>query len=71
MSGLCHDVDHTGRNNNFESLSLSKLAIRHNDESVLENHHCSVMFKILQKDKYNILCNLSSDKFQIFRKYSI
>ena len=35
FSALCHDVDHTGRNNAFECASFSKLAIRYNDESVL------------------------------------
>lgn len=36
LSSLCHDVDHTGRNNGFESASLSKLAIRYHDESVIK-----------------------------------
>ncbi|CAD8182851.1 unnamed protein product [Paramecium octaurelia] len=71
LSALCHDIDHTGRNNHFESQKLSKLALRYNDESVLENHHASVMFKILQKEKYNILSSLSQDQFSIFRKYAI
>ena len=35
LSSLCHDVDHTGRNNGFEAASLSKLAIRYHDESVI------------------------------------
>jgi len=34
FSGLCHDVAHTGRTNLFEINSLSKLAIRYNDQSV-------------------------------------
>lgn len=36
LSALCHDVDHTGRTNIFEINSLSKLAIRYHDKSVLE-----------------------------------
>ncbi len=31
FSGLCHDVDHTGRTNVFECNSLSPLAIRYHD----------------------------------------
>jgi hypothetical protein len=34
LSGLCHDVSHTGRNNLFEVNSLSKLAIRYHDKAV-------------------------------------
>jgi len=37
LSGLCHDVDHTGRTNVFEIVSHSRLAIKYNDESVRFN----------------------------------
>ena len=36
FSGLCHDINHTGRTNIFEINSQSKLALRYNDNSVLE-----------------------------------
>jgi len=36
ISGLMHDVGHTGRTNIFEINSLSELAIRYHDKSVLE-----------------------------------
>lgn len=36
LSGLCHDLDHTGRTNVFEIASHSRLAIKYNDESVLK-----------------------------------
>jgi len=39
FSGLCHDVAHTARTNIFEINSMSKLAIRYHDRSVLEQHH--------------------------------
>ena len=47
FSGLCHDVSHTAHNNAYEMNSFSKLSIRYNDKSVLENHHLSTSFKIL------------------------
>jgi hypothetical protein len=34
ISGLVHDVDHTGRTNLFEINALTDLAILYNDESV-------------------------------------
>ncbi|KAM3141805.1 hypothetical protein pb186bvf_006127 [Paramecium bursaria] len=71
LSSLCHDVDHTGRTNGFEVARMSKLAIRYNDESVLENHHVSMTFKIIQKDKYNILNNLSQEQFIKVRKFMV
>ena len=41
FSGLCHDVNHTARTNMFEVNSMSKLAIKYNDKSVLEMNHIS------------------------------
>jgi len=49
LSSLCHDVDHTGRNNGFETASLSKLAIRYHDESVKENKHQLILIKKKQR----------------------
>lgn len=37
FSCLGHDVDHTGRTNAFEAARLSKIALRYNDESVINN----------------------------------
>ena len=47
---LCsHDLDHPGLNNNFQIAARTKLAILHNDASVLENHHCTTGFLILSR----------------------
>jgi hypothetical protein len=64
-------LDHTGRTNPYEIASSSKLAVRYNDESVLENHHVSTMFKILLKEKYNILENMTNEQYNTVRKFSI
>ena len=34
FSALMHDLNHTGKNNNFEQATISELAIRYNDTSV-------------------------------------
>ena len=36
FAALCHDLGHTGHSNLFEINSMSKLAIRYHDKSVLE-----------------------------------
>ncbi|CAD8143242.1 unnamed protein product [Paramecium octaurelia] len=71
LSSLCHDIDHTGRTNGFEVARMSKLAVRYNDESVLENHHAAMTFKIMQREKYNILSNLSQEQFQKVRRFMV
>ena len=37
VSGLCHDVDHSGFSNSFEINSFSNLAMVYNDKSVQKN----------------------------------
>jgi calcium/calmodulin-dependent 3',5'-cyclic nucleotide phosphodiesterase len=55
----------------FEMNSLSKLAIRYHDKSVLEQHHAATAISILQEDDSNILVNLSEEQFRKFRKLMI
>uniref|UniRef100_M4AEC3 High affinity cGMP-specific 3',5'-cyclic phosphodiesterase 9A n=1 Tax=Xiphophorus maculatus TaxID=8083 RepID=M4AEC3_XIPMA len=46
-SAVCHDLDHTGYNNAYQINARTELALRYNDISPLENHHCAVAFQIL------------------------
>lgn len=71
FSGLCHDVSHTAHNNAFEMSSFSKLAIRYNDKSVLENHHLTTTFKILQLPNCNIFEKMDKSEFLSLRKSMI
>ena len=43
----------------------------YNDESVLENHHLAVAFKLLQEDNCDIFLNLSNKQRQTLRKMCI
>lgn len=43
----------------------------YNDESVLENHHLAVGFKLLQEDNCDIFQNLSKRQRQSLRKMVI
>merc|ERR1719223_1247716 len=48
VAALCHDIDHPGNNNAFEISAMTQLALRHNDRSVLENHHAYTTFELLR-----------------------
>lgn len=48
LSALAHDVDHPGNSNSYEINSVSKYARIYNDVSVLENHHCSLAFELME-----------------------
>ncbi|KAL4449247.1 hypothetical protein ABPG74_015629 [Tetrahymena malaccensis] len=71
FSGLCHDVSHRGKTNAFEVNTMSKLAIRYHDQSVLEQHHIAHTFKILRQSNANIFKNLTIQKVQQIRRYVI
>ena len=49
----------------------SDLALMYNDESVLENHHLAVAFKLLQNSNCDILASLSAKQRQTMRKMTI
>ena len=59
------------KNFNFILISGSELALMYNDESVLENHHLAVAFKLLQNQDCDIFANLSKKQRQTFRKMVI
>ena len=52
-------------------ITGSELALMYNDESVLENHHLAVAFKLLQNQDCDIIANLSKKQRQTFRKMVI
>jgi hypothetical protein len=49
----------------------SELALMYNDESVLENHHLAVAFKLLQNKENDIFVNLNKKQRQTLRKMVI
>lgn len=66
-----HDVDHPGLTNQYLINTSSELALMYNDESVLENHHLAVAFKLLQEENCDIFANLSKKQRQSLRKMVI
>ncbi|KHJ42172.1 3'5'-cyclic nucleotide phosphodiesterase [Trichuris suis] len=71
FAAAIHDVDHPGLTNQFLVNSGSELAIMYNDESVLEQHHLAVAFKLLQEPDCDILTGLSQKQRQLFRRIVI
>ncbi|KAK1805282.1 hypothetical protein P4O66_019618 [Electrophorus voltai] len=71
FAAAIHDVDHPGVSNQFLINTNSELALMYNDESVLENHHLAVGFKLLHEENCDIFLNLSKRQRQSLRKLVI
>ncbi|CAH8454446.1 unnamed protein product [Heterobilharzia americana] len=67
-AAVCHDLDHPGYNNSYQINARTELAIRYNDISPLENHHCAVAFSIVNHPELNIFANVSQDTFRRIRQ---
>ncbi|XP_064651195.1 high affinity cGMP-specific 3',5'-cyclic phosphodiesterase 9A-like isoform X13 [Lineus longissimus] len=66
-AAVCHDLDHPGYNNTYQINARTDLAIRYNDISPLENHHCAVAFQILRNPECNIFGNVDNETFKRIR----
>jgi high affinity cGMP-specific 3',5'-cyclic phosphodiesterase 9 len=66
ISALSHDVDHPGNTNSFEINSMSEYAKIYNDISVLENHHCSLTFELMEQSK--LIKHFRNDHYREIRK---
>ncbi|XP_029164528.1 cGMP-dependent 3',5'-cyclic phosphodiesterase-like isoform X1 [Nylanderia fulva] len=64
VSCLCHDIDHRGTNNSFQTLSGTVLASLYSSEgSVMERHHLAQTMCILNTEGCNIFGSLDSDDY--------
>ena len=68
IGALGHDLKHPGQNNMFHITTRTKVAIRYNDKSVLENYHIANIFKIVKEDKYNIFKPFKPEEYRIMRR---
>ncbi|KAJ3129283.1 cAMP-specific 3',5'-cyclic phosphodiesterase 4D [Nowakowskiella sp. JEL0407] len=68
MAAAMHDFDHPGLNNQFLIATGDPRAIRYNDKSVLENHHCSKSFQVLMRDECNFLQSLDRAAYKKLRE---
>lgn len=67
LAGAAHDVEHNGFNNTFHINSGSDLALRYNDRSVLENHHCAVGWRLLLNHEHNFFKMIPESRRRVFR----
>ena len=72
LSCMCHDYKHPGLNNNFLIETKNILAIKYNDNSILENMHISEAFKLtIDYPNCDIFSGMNSEKYKEMRKEMI
>ncbi|CAE8594833.1 unnamed protein product, partial [Polarella glacialis] len=55
VAATAHDVGHDGNSNRYHVVVETPLALLYNDQSVLENMHCAILFTVLRSKGTNIL----------------
>lgn len=68
ISAIVHDLEHPGTNNLYQINASTPLAIRYNDISVLENHHCAKSFEVFSQTQANIFLTVTADQRKYLRK---
>lgn len=71
LSAAVHDYQHPGVNNLYLINTQDPLAILYNDKSVLENHHISAAFKLMQDPSKDIFFSLKTDERKVLRNKMI
>jgi len=67
----CHDYAHPGVNNDFLVQTRNQLAIRHNDQAVLENHHIASSFALMINEENNFMEDMEKDHYNNVRSTMI
>ena len=49
VAALGHDIDHPGVNNDYLIKIKEQRALIYSDDSVLERHHASTLFKVINR----------------------
>ena len=71
LAAAIHDYAHPGLNNAFHVATDHELAIRYNDQSVLEAMHVASFFDLLQDDELNPLSDFSRTEYMEMRSLMI
>ncbi|KAG2425825.1 hypothetical protein HXX76_013450 [Chlamydomonas incerta] len=70
-AAIVHDFAHPGLTGDYLIATSDPLAIRYNDRSPLENHHCAASFALLRRKELDALSPLSQSERTAFRKQVI
>eukprot|EP01060_Flectonema_neradi_P004365 TRINITY_DN12814_c0_g1_i1.p1 TRINITY_DN12814_c0_g1~~TRINITY_DN12814_c0_g1_i1.p1 ORF type:complete len:736 (+),score=158.54 TRINITY_DN12814_c0_g1_i1:45-2252(+) len=67
IAAIGHDVGHPGWNNYLEKAMKTERSMVYNDLSILENFHSSTLFRTLEENDCNFLCDLPAQQISLIR----
>ncbi|KAM4525164.1 cone cGMP-specific 3',5'-cyclic phosphodiesterase subunit alpha' [Odontesthes bonariensis] len=62
-AAFCHDIDHRGTNNLYQTKQASPLGRLHGS-SIMERHHLEYSKTLMEEETLNIFCNLQKRQFE-------
>ncbi|GLC67880.1 hypothetical protein PLESTF_000618600 [Pleodorina starrii] len=68
FAAIIHDYAHPGLTGDFLVATSHTLALRYNDRSPLENHHCAASFAVLKHSELDVTAGMSAAEKAGFRK---
>lgn len=68
LAAAAHDVGHPGLSNQYLIDTDDEIALRYNDQAVLENFHCAQFFTLLRDDACNVFCNFTRPQYMEARE---
>ena len=71
LAAIVHDYKHPGLNNSYLMLTGHKLAVRYNDQSILENYHVAKAFNLTENENLNIFKEFTKEEYRSIRKLMI
>ncbi|GLI63480.1 hypothetical protein VaNZ11_006457 [Volvox africanus] len=71
FAAIIHDYGHPGLTGDFLIASSHELALRYNDRSPLENHHCAAAFALMRRPDLDVTAHMRQTERASFRKLVI
>jgi hypothetical protein len=71
VAGICHDLGHQGKTNQYLVETQHEWALNYNDKSPLENMHCARLFRISAIPENNCFEKLNKTNYARIRKVII
>ena len=71
IAPIIHDYNHPGFNNSFMISTHAPLAVRYNDQCVLEHFHVASVYELMLQEEFDIVSEFPADARKLIREMTI